>query len=175
MTNAMHPFEVAGLGKAPFKWVGCREELHQPHPGAPTKPGASCHCCWTSIAEVHLIKSSDGKVFKVGNVCVEKTYRKLADDAQGLSYEDRLVMHKAKRAHNKLLREKKAKRDESKLADVAALLTNQGEKIAARLLARDHPKKFKNMSLADYVCWMLANAGMKGRLEIATLITEIAK
>ena len=57
----VHRFEAAGLGKGPFRHDGCfrSQEL------------TSCHHCSTAIRIVHLIKSSDGNLFRVGSDCVE--------------------------------------------------------------------------------------------------------
>lgn len=59
-----HRFETAGLGKGPFRHAGCfrAQEL------------TSCHHCSTAIRIVHLIKSSDGNLFRVGSDCVEHLF-----------------------------------------------------------------------------------------------------
>lgn len=59
--TAVHRFEAAGLGKGPFRYQGCFR----------SKDLTSCHHCSTAIRIVHLIKSSDGRVFRVGSDCVE--------------------------------------------------------------------------------------------------------
>ena len=73
-----HPFEFAGLGLAPFKFVSMAEKWFNPTSGSlaydsrQSKPGSSCDYCGTAIArEFHCI-SSDGKMFKVGCDCIEK-------------------------------------------------------------------------------------------------------
>lgn len=78
----VHPFQQAGLGKAPFQWVGVEERrgpLPVPgHPGmfvgSPGQPMGVCDFCGTGIAECHFIRSSDGRTFMVGCECVRKTY-----------------------------------------------------------------------------------------------------
>jgi hypothetical protein len=67
-----HAFESAGLGKAPFRCVGFTRSVYQAHPDAPQQPGSSCDYCGTGIMDVALIRSVDGKTFKVGCNCVEK-------------------------------------------------------------------------------------------------------
>ena len=70
----MHPFEKAGLGKAPFKCVGVTKNLFT-IPGVPeaTKPGSSCDYCATSITYEYWIVGATGSKFKVGCDCVLRT------------------------------------------------------------------------------------------------------
>ncbi len=69
----LHVFERAGLGKAPFRVTGFTVKTFKASPDSPTQPGTSCDFCGTGIMNVCLIKSSDGKAFKVGCDCVAKT------------------------------------------------------------------------------------------------------
>lgn len=73
MTNAIHVFEKAGLGKAPFHVSGFHVSKYQACPGAPIQCGTSCDYCGTGIMNVFEIKDSNGKGFKVGCDCVAKT------------------------------------------------------------------------------------------------------
>ena len=59
----MHPFEGAGLGKAPFEVI--QVYTSEPH--------TNCDFCATRIWEVHVIESDDGLIFKVGCECVKRT------------------------------------------------------------------------------------------------------
>ncbi len=70
-----HPFEKAGLGKAPFRCIGYELQLFVAYPGATPRAGASCDYCGTSIANVFKIKGSgpNDVTFKVGCDCVAKT------------------------------------------------------------------------------------------------------
>lgn len=72
--QAIHAFELAGLGKAPFRCVGARENWFT-IPGCPeaTKPGGTCDYCSTGIAYEYVIRSADGREFVVGCDCVLKT------------------------------------------------------------------------------------------------------
>lgn len=72
MSAVLHPFERAGLGKAPFSCVGVRENWFE-MPGFGRKPGGSCNYCGTGILNEYVIKSADGGEFVVGCDCVEKT------------------------------------------------------------------------------------------------------
>jgi len=65
-------FERAGLGLAPFHFVGFSIKKFQACPGAPVQPGTCCDCCGTGIMLVCNIKSSDGRLFKVCSDCVVK-------------------------------------------------------------------------------------------------------
>lgn len=69
----LHAFEVAGLGKAPFRYVGCRKNVFVACPGAPPKAGGTCDYCSQGIMYECVIKSSDGKTFVVGCDCVRRT------------------------------------------------------------------------------------------------------
>src|SRR5690349_20051736 len=74
--DSTHVFERAGLGKAPFVVSGYGREIYQAVPGDsrwPIQPGAVCNYCGTAISNVCYIKSSDGRQFKVGSECVNKT------------------------------------------------------------------------------------------------------
>lgn len=93
-----HIFELAGLGKAPFRFVGVKEVWHQAHYSAPKKPGSACDLCGHAIAECCFIASADGRQFKVGNDCVKKTG-------------DAGLRNITQRAINKLKRDKQALKD----------------------------------------------------------------
>jgi len=67
-----HVFEVAGLGKAPFKYIGFKQMTYSPAPGI-FQPGTACAYCATGINNVFIIESSDGKRFHVGCDCLMKT------------------------------------------------------------------------------------------------------
>lgn len=69
---AIHRFELAGLGKAPFRFAGFSVETYQACHGAPTQPGTSCDYCGTGIMNVCHVESADGKTFKVGIDCIQK-------------------------------------------------------------------------------------------------------
>lgn len=69
----MHCFERAGLGKAPFKVVGCHESKYQAHPDAPIQPGGCCEYCGQGIIYVVEIRGADGRTFNVGSDCMNRT------------------------------------------------------------------------------------------------------
>jgi hypothetical protein len=57
-----HPFEGAGLGKAPFRLIRSTRQ-----------PKSCCDYCGTAIALEFWIMGTDGRTFKVGSDCVLKT------------------------------------------------------------------------------------------------------
>jgi len=171
----VHIFEAAGLGKAPFKFVGMieqdmaygqailnREEHQKTGVMMTTKPGGSCDFCGTYIVNMFRIKSADGKSFKVGCECVRKT-----GDA-GL-----------KKAVNKIINERNRvaaeKRSKAKLEAALAALPKVSEKLAAK----PHPDPYwatQGQTLLDKVNWFLAHAGMTGKLKVAKIIlAELAE
>lgn len=70
--SKVHPFELAGLGVAPFRFVGWHESKFQACPGAPVKAGSSCDFCAQSIMIVCVIEDAHGRRFKVGCDCARK-------------------------------------------------------------------------------------------------------
>ena len=71
-STEIHPFERAGLGRAPFTCIGV-DEIWFEMPGFGRKPGGSCAYCGTGILNAFKIRSADGACFVVGCDCVEKT------------------------------------------------------------------------------------------------------
>jgi len=71
-----HPFEKAGLGKAPFSCTGVSENVWDNGDGT-TKGGGVCDYCGTGIRWEFWIKGSiaGARQFKVGCDCVAKTGR----------------------------------------------------------------------------------------------------
>ncbi len=70
--ETIHDFERAGLGKAPFRFVGSAERLFQACPGEPVKPGGCCKFCFAGIRYACIIKSADGQINDVGQDCVKR-------------------------------------------------------------------------------------------------------
>jgi hypothetical protein len=66
-TITLHPFEIRGLGKAPFVYIGL--EVRTTDLG---QPSGCCDYCSNGIKYCCLIRSNDGKVFVVGTDCVNK-------------------------------------------------------------------------------------------------------
>lgn len=110
----MHCFEAAGLGKAPFRVNRFDTIKFQSCPGAPILPGSTCDYCGTGIMYVCYIKSSDGKEFKVGCDCVNKTH----DEGLIKAYK----RTKEYRDHQKALRQAK---DDANRAEIERILADE--------------------------------------------------
>jgi len=163
--SAQHVFERAGLGRAPFRFIGCVRKVgpidlgNGMFVGAPGQPMGACKYCGQGIAECCLIEDADGKTFEVGNVCVRKT-----GDAG---------LRKAVEAHAR--RARAASADARILRALDALAEPE---VKAALAARPHPQPWgaaKGLTLADWADWMFRNAGRTGRVKVARAIEAIAR
>jgi hypothetical protein len=77
-----HPFETAGLGKAPFRFAGMAQQdrVYGQIVSArmangleiTTKPGGTCAYCGQAILRICRVKSADGREFGVGVDCARK-------------------------------------------------------------------------------------------------------
>jgi hypothetical protein len=169
-TNTIHPFEAAGLGLAPFRYVGMVQQnvsggLRSLGTSGGveffTKPGGTCAYCGTYIVQMFNIRSADGKEFHVGCDCVRKT------------------------GDNNLIRiieqDEKAARKATKLARENARIAAAVAKLPAvqgTLAAEPHPTEAaanRGRTLLDWVRWMLENAGQAGKLRVASVIERAAK
>jgi hypothetical protein len=156
---AMHPFERAGLGKAPFRVVGFAVHKYQACQGAPVQCGTSCDFCGQGIMNAAQVKSADGKTFKVGCDCVRR-----AGDATLTKRVDDLV-----RKHERGVRQARATKRKAGLAE---LLTD--ESVRATLGSLPHPwQKHSDASLLTYAEHTLTNphAGDKARTKLQKMIT----
>jgi hypothetical protein len=61
MTDTTHKFTEAGLGKAPFAFLGVGESA-----------GTSCDFCGTGIRNTFHLRAADGRISKVGSECIHK-------------------------------------------------------------------------------------------------------
>lgn len=162
----IHAFEKAGLGKAPFRFVG---QIHQdiaygqavisPDLMITTKPGGTCDYCGTYILNMFRIVSSDGRTFKVGSDCVAKT-----GDA-GLI---RKVAAVVKTATAK----RTAERNAAKIETLKAQLAD--ETIRAKLAVAQAPSSARTTwSLISYADWMIVHAGTAGKIKVAGLVNKL--
>ncbi len=158
--TVVHKFEVAGLGKAPFRFDGFEVKTYQACHGAPVQPGASCDFCGTGIMNVFWIKGADGKRFKVGCDCVEKT----GDRGLLKVINAKVAEHKRELAHARI---------ERKVAEARLVLPT----IADALRSQPHPYEWlakKGCSKLDFVEWTLAHAGWSAQERAAKLILKEA-
>jgi hypothetical protein len=169
-----HKFELAGLGRAPFKFVNVYEKRYSPAPGAPSQPAGTCQYCGNGIAWCCVIRDVDGKEFIVGNECVKKT------NDHGLV---KVITDAVKLAQRKVQREKaEAKRraqDEVAIARIeAAQELLKDATVAARLSAQPHPFDHfarEGKTMLDYVMWMFTHSNIGGGLRAANIVEQAAK
>ena len=132
----IHIFERAGLGVAPFSFSSYFE--HKTKQG---KPGSTCDYCGKSIAIVCIIKDTNGKTFKVGSNCVEKTG-------------DKGMINKAAQS----IKEAKRQSDLTKIEDGKKWM----EENAKKLSEIQHGK----YTLLESMRWYFQHAGVTGKLRI---------
>lgn len=155
MDKQTHPFERAGLGRAPFKFVGHYESKFQAAPGEPVKAGTSCDYCATAIMQVYRVRGSDGREFKVGSDCISKVDAKLT---KAIS-----VVEKKRRA------EKAEKRAQDSRSDLESLLAD--ETVRAALAAKPSPVSWRSTeTLLDHVLFVTKRCGDAGRRRWAAKI-----
>jgi hypothetical protein len=160
MTNAIHPFERAGLGKAPFRCVGFYESKYQACQGAPIQPGSSCDYCSQGIMNVFRIKGADGKEFKVGCDCVAKTTDACAKtDAERAA---RALQTQVNRIKTAALN---ARKDEQIAAALAKL-------VAYRDALADETVEIKGVrrNLIERLDWIFAHAGRAGKVAAVKML-----
>jgi len=173
-----HPFEVAGLGKAPFRFVGMAEqdlrygeailnrgEYERTGIAITTKPGGSCAYCGTYIGNMYNVRSADGRVFHVGSECVNKT-----GDAK--------LIGAIKVERRKADRVKRAAKTVANKSELATLLACPVAREA--LAAAPHPKPAawrpaSENTLLAYVEWMSVRAGAAGRATALKLAKAVCK
>jgi hypothetical protein len=148
MSESTHKFELAGLGKAPFRCVGFSRETYQACHGAPIQPGGSCDFCWTPIMDIYHILSADGRRFKVGCECVKKT-------------DDTGLMSAVKRIERKRNAQKRAAKAATVKAELSTILADEGKRQA--LEGQPCPHGYLSSNMLRWADWMLQRAGAAGR------------
>lgn len=164
MEATIHRFELAGLGKAPFRFEGVRKNVFTiSGPGGYSKPGGSCDFCGTGIMFEFWCRSADGKKFKVGCDCIAK----VGDAGLKRLIEPELAKMRAE-ANNA-----RKGREAERVADALALMYGE---LRESLAALPHSRGFKDrktgapLTLFDEFEWMMRNAGHSGRLKTAKRI-----
>lgn len=129
-----------------------------------------CDYCSNGIMNVFVIKSSDGKEFKVGCDCVAKTY-----DACAKTDLDR----EARRLRDEVNRRKTAHlnaRKDERIAAARAKLEANRETLAERMIAtgsRVHPARTYERNALEYFDWMFRNSGRTGKLKAAAQLEKL--
>ena len=172
--STLHPFERAGLGKAPFRFVGfeaqdlCygqailnREEYQRTGILVTTAPGGSCAFCGTYIVQMCRIGSADGKRFHVGTDCVAK--------AGGTR-----VAAAVKVAKLRTERSKRAEKATAVSTELTALLAD--DSVRTVLVNWPHPNDAsakRGASLLDYATWMIRCSGAAGRAKTLKAVKAV--
>jgi hypothetical protein len=169
-TQTVHKFEAAGLGKAPFKYIGMEiqdiaygEAVISRAGGilVTTKPGGSCAYCGTYIVNMFNIESADGKKFHVGSECVNKTgdaglKKVVAAEVRKMNTERRHAREKVQVVEGEAFIER---------ADVVAFMKSMPSPVAWRAAKGD--------TYADYVAFALGNAGKSGTIRITRAVRKL--
>lgn len=162
----MHVFERAGLGKAPFQFIGMERKVgpiklaNGMECGAPGQAMGSCEFCGTGIADCCQIRSADGKTFIVGTTCVNKTgdIGLIKAYKRSPEYRD----HQRKTRHDR--ETKKIEELKSKMEDPAT---------RERLSSMPHPSEYhKEKTALDYAEWMMDHSGNSGKIRLLKWINE---
>ena len=158
--STVHAFERAGLGTAPYKFVGYEVKKFQACHGAPVQPGASCDYCATGIMGVYWLKSADGNRFKVGCDCVRKTG-------------DKGLIRFVDAKEREMATAKTHARQDARIAAAKAAVAALSEKLASM----PHPTPWqaeRGRTALDYVSFMFERAGRKGMCEAAKYIEALS-
>lgn len=158
-----HKFELAGLGRPPYRFIGHTEHKFQACHGAPVQAGTSCDYCGTGIVDAYNFTSADGRRFKVGSDCVAKAG-------------DRGMVDLIKRAAAKIATERRHAREAEQIASIAARLRNEAVRDA--LHAQPHPESLvysylRNHTLLDWAEHMMAHGGNSGKLRVGREIKRL--
>lgn len=156
----MHVFDKAGLGVAPFRYIGVESKVGPIQLndgttiGAPGQPMGCCDYCGTGIKDCYKVQSADGKTFVVGCDCVTKLAK-----ADNVKYD--ATLYAIKQDAKKLATAKRHAREDAKLAK----LEKEFSKFEGKAASLPHPVEYraaKGESLAAYVAWFKKNAGKTG-------------
>lgn len=161
---AIHPFETAGLGLAPFRCIDVIERVFVACQGAPRQPGGTCAFCGTGIMSCFVIKSKDGRKFEVGCDCVARTLTACAKtDVERVARQLHESCNKVKTARAN------ARKDARIAAAVAALADNR-EALDARIYDGVVQHSHGPRSVAQQAEWMLGHGGRALKMRGAELI-----
>lgn len=175
----VHTFEMAGLGKAPFRYVGMvaqdieygRRRLNSRDEAVSvtTAPGGTCDACGTYIVDMFRIVSSDGQESVVGCDCILK----VAQTVQERKKFDADVKA-LKKVKAQVAAEKKKLRDKARVQAAIERLPF----VCGTLAEQPHPQKFlasQGKTLLNYVRWMFDNAGLSGQVQAAKIVEQVTK
>lgn len=154
--STVHPFESAGLGIAPFSYVGTSHKVgpiamgNGVTVGSPGQPMGTCEYCGQGIAYCCSIESSDGNRFIVGSDCVEKTYGKGTPIVSTVQRDRRVAERNARKS-----------REATRIAEGIEWAAENSDALGAI----PNPQR-DGETLADKFAWFMAHAGNTGKLRI---------
>ncbi|HEY3498183.1 MAG TPA: hypothetical protein VGK73_25970 [Polyangiaceae bacterium] len=175
----IHPFEKAGLGKAPFRCVGVTRKVGPirianrdgttTEIGAEGQPMGRCDFCGTGIADCYEIRSADRREFVVGCDCVAKV---CAKGEKVFSEVERMAMD-LKNAAARKRHDAKAAASQAQLAELLAAPQLRG-KLSSKPSAYAW-KAAEGATALDDAEWLARQCGHAGRLRlIKRLQSELA-
>lgn len=144
-----HVFERAGLGPAPYKFIGITQSVYQALPGAPKQPGASCQYCGTGIMYCFHLEAANGKRFHVGCDCIKRS----GDGGLIRAYKNS-PQYRAMQA------EKRTAKDAHVKAQLEALLAAHDPALD---VVSDDPRNYKRLTVFAWVQQSLPWCGAAGR------------
>lgn len=134
-TDTLHRWEKAGLGQAPYTFIGASKNVIRYDDGS-TQPGGTCAYCSTGIMHEFRFRSADGKTFVVGSTCVHK------HDAAGLT--------NAKKYSMELARLRSESKQERERAKVIALIAEHETALAATPHIYRETRDGKMLTMLDF-------------------------
>lgn len=165
--DKLHPFEKAGLGKAPFKFVRMERKVGPVQlgngfsVGAPGQPMGTCNYCLQGISNCFSIRSADGKEFVVGCDCIEKLYADSNKTASQLAKDPVYQAVKtAKADHDRKVRHD---REAKKIAEGLEWANAHAELLKSK---KTGSKYRPDETEWDRLEWFMRNAGNKGKIDI---------
>lgn len=135
-TVRAHPWELAGLGRAPFRYVGMYENLFR-MPDGSAKAGGTCDYCGTGIRYCFKCVSADDKAFVVGCDCIARCHlpaeRIVGETEKALKEFKRKARAEARaKVHRERAEERRARIEAERAANLAAC---QADPLYARIKA----------------------------------------
>jgi hypothetical protein len=167
----IHPFEAAGLGKAPFRYVGHERQVGPiitesgMEIGYAGQPMGTCDFCGQGIADCFSIQSADGNRFKVGCDCVAKIDGAENRDSGGAV---EAILREAKKIRNERAKVARHAREQKQLTEAAEWLAANADKLQSTA----DPKR-AGSTLAAKWDWFSRNAGTTGKLDCYKLCRKL--
>jgi len=148
-----HRFTLAGLGEAPFRFVGMSENVIT-YPDGTSKAGGCCDYCFTGIRYECQVQSADGKRFKVGCDCIAK----VGDEGLLKAYKTSPEV----RAHKRALA---AAKDAKVVAEIQEIIAANSAAWSAMPHSRGFIDRKTGVALTrlDELNWHISACGAAGR------------